>query len=635
MTISKQSICTFFLLLFLSATVSAQDYKDGPKMPSNYLDEDVAVDADQTKAWRKGDYKYPSKPKDMWELGLHVGHFFIGGDVQPEFGYAFGGHLRKSLGYTFSLRFNAMYGVAKGLNSNANQVGAWNNKALDQMYGRSEENRADPTNPSTINQKTGLPWHANHKTNYMEISTQGVMSLGNLLFHKERNTWDLFLFGGVGLNAYRTYLNAEGANNQPYDFNGVRNGIDADGWDGRQEIKGNIREILDDSYESPGERWGELFNIGAGEDELAEDDYVAKPVVNIGVAVGYHLSERVTLELGTQTSFSDDDLLDGYRWSEQGDLTRDTDIPQYTNLRVNIHLGSLKNKVEPLWWLNPLTAPYDDIAQLKKRPVLDLDDDDADGVINDLDKEPNTPADCPVDTRGVQLDSDNDKVADCKDKEPYSPPGYPVDGDGVAQIPDYTTPDDVNDAIGRAIDDVKKTIPTPAEIRRQAGSSTSSACSGDWFLPMIHFDLDKYRIKPEFYSELHHVATVMAKCPNLRIVAKGHTDVRRPNQYNQVLSYNRANAAIEYLVTNYNIPRDRFILQYGGEESPLVPNLPDNHAHSKDVEKKQYMNRRVEFIVSTGIEQSMGRPNGPNAGNNSAGSSRGGTKYSGNSGSGY
>lgn len=152
---------------------------------------------------------------------------------------------------------------------------------------------------------------------------------------------------------------------------------------------------------------------------------------------------------------------------------------------------------------------------------------------------------------------------------------------------------------------------------------------------MIHFDLDKYYVKPEFYGQLHNVATVMKMYPDMKIVAKGHTDVRKPSDYNNVLSYKRAKAAIEYLVSNYGLPRERFVLQYGGEENPLVSGLPDTHSIPKDTEIKQYLNRRVEFMVANPGDTEMGRPEGPDAGKNTPKSSRPGPKYSGNSNSGY
>ena len=49
--------------------------------------------------------------------------------------------------------------------------------------------------------------------------------------------------------------------------------------------------------------------------------------------------------------------------------------------------------------------------------------------------------------------------------------------------------------------------------------------------------------------------------PEIKVVANGYADNRSASDYNNVLSYNRANEAINYLVSNYNIPRNRFILK--------------------------------------------------------------------------
>jgi outer membrane protein OmpA-like peptidoglycan-associated protein len=152
---------------------------------------------------------------------------------------------------------------------------------------------------------------------------------------------------------------------------------------------------------------------------------------------------------------------------------------------------------------------------------------------------------------------------------------------------------------------------------------------------MVHFDLDKYFVKPEFYGQLHHVATVMKTHPNMKIVAEGYADNRNADEYNKVLSYNRANEVINYLVTRYEVPRDRFILQYAGESEVLVPDLPDHHTTTRNQEMQHYMNRRVEFRVAGAGDQEMAKPSGPDAGEKSPQSSRSGSKYSGNRNSGY
>jgi len=316
---------------------------------------------------------------------------------------------------------------------------------------------------------------------------------------------------------------------------------------------------------------------------------------------------------------SDNDYLDGVKFRTAGDQTNNADIMHYTNIRLGINLGNFDKVTEPLYWLNPLDATFNDIAELKQRPLLDLTDEDGDGIIDMLDQELDTPAGCPVDTRGVTLDSDGDGFADCKDEEPYSPPGFSVDNKGVAAVPTMTE-DDVNTIVDNKTGDIRSSI---------ANMSNRSDC-GKWFLPMIHFDLDKYNIKPEFYGQLHHVANVLKMCPNICVTAVGHTDARNNNDYNRVLSYNRAQAAVDYLVTNYGIDRSRVKLMYGGEETPMMG------AANARSESQHYINRRVEFRVCEGADSDMGRPEGPNAGTGDRSTrSSGGATYSGNKNSGY
>jgi hypothetical protein len=64
-------------------------------------------------------------------------------------------------------------------------------------------------------------------------------------------------------------------------------------------------------------------------------------------------------------------------------------------------------------------------------------DTDGDGVLDQLDLEPNTPPGCPVNTHGVRQDTDGDGVPDCKDKQLITPTEcQPVDADGVGKCPE-------------------------------------------------------------------------------------------------------------------------------------------------------------------------------------------------------
>ena len=147
---------------------------------------------------------------------------------------------------------------------------------------------------------------------------------------------------------------------------------------------------------------------------------------------------------------------------------------------------------------------------------------------------------------------------DYQDDEPHSPPGYTIDPKGVAQVPQ---------PVILSEGDVNKIV----DAKLAAWNPPVQDNSADWFLPMIHFDLDKYGIRTVEYGKLHQIAQVMKSNPDISVVAAGHTDRLSGNCYNDVLSYNRANAAIDYLTSKYGIDRSRFILNWGGENTNLVP----------------------------------------------------------------
>ncbi len=594
-------ILAFLLLGSLVAT--AQEY-EAWKAP--VITDEMTVDAEQNKAWREGNHKYSAKPKNMWELGLHLGHFAVNGDVPTFFpaGYGLGLHLRKALGYTVSIRGSATYFNTKGLD------GRITPKRVLQL-----------DNPTLSNSLQALnndgAWR-NFKTTGLSGSLEAIISLGNILWHRERNRWNMYLGIGMAMTAVDTKMDYFDANGNPYDLFDASIPSAGIGGSNTLERRKAIKALLDGVYESQAQNERDV--------PFLFDNGTLVPSFVASLAVSRKLSKRINLTLEHKVFLQDFDKWDGHEWREAdtadggGDQTNDSDQAHYTNLILGINLGSFDNRTEPLYWLNPLDPVFSNVAELKMRPELDLTDTDGDGVIDMLDQEETEPG-CPVDTRGIALDSDGDGLIDCKDKEIYSPPGYEIDNDGVAIVPEgpkYLTEPE----IANMINDRVRTLPTPK-------------ASMDWFLPMIHFDLDKYRIKPEFYGQLHHVATVMKQNPGLTVVAEGHTDNRMPNDYNNVLAYKRAKAAIDYLVSHYGISRDRLILRYGGEIKPMIGALPDNHNISKDKEIEHYMNRRVEFRIAQPGDTNMGRPAGPDAGKNTPHSSRPGSKYSGNRNSGY
>ena len=585
------------LLILLTSTMKAQEPND--KFTATVIEDEMTKDPEQNKMWRSGQSVFPAKPKHMWELGIHGGTAFISGDVEAPApsGYAFGVHLRKALSYTFSIRFDATYQISKGYDARPSFA-----MADERIYRQNVEE--SPALMAYV--EPGAIYHRNYKADVLSGTTEILINVGNVLFHKPANKTSYYFIAGLGMNRPRVYTDLLDADGNAYDFTGVADGNNETS-EQRKNSRENLKDLLDGDFETRGGIEKDVITLG--------DEKTILFHFKAGAGIAWKLSKRINLGLEHTATLSDNDLLDAYEFRGPGQESTSNDFMHYTSVRLGINLGNFEKRIEPLWWVNPYNSPYTDIAEVKARPKFDLTDSDGDGVIDMIDQEIATPAGCPVDTRGVTLDSDSDGVVDCKDQEPYSPPGYEVDMNGVAQIPDkYMTEEEVVNLMNN----------------RAKGSGELN-----WFLPMIHFDLDKYYIRPEFYGSLHQIAAVMNSHPDMKVVANGFTDNRASTEYNNVLSYNRANAAINYLVTNYNIPRSRFILTYGGEEAPIVKGLPDSHNINATEEYKHYINRRVEFTVAKSTDTEMSRPPGPEAGENTPGSSRPGSKYSGNRNSGY
>jgi len=559
------------------------------------VSDDMTVDSDQNKKWRMGQYNYSARPKHATEIGLHLGHFHINGDIPSDLpsGFGVGVHMRRAINYVFSWRVGAQFSRAYGLDgreSNIDVLKLDNSNQLFPGYGNKDK------------------MYRNFRSDNLQGSIEIITNIGNLLFHKPRNKWNFYAGIGVGLSradVRMDYYNGD----TPYNFDGVI------GVDNSRAKRADIKGILDGVYESKAEN---DRNVGG----LFDDGLIVPSFVG-SVAVSRKINKRINVSLEHQLWAQDFDKWDGHEYRTLQDQTNDSDNAHYTNVRIGINLGNFDKVTEPLYWLNPIDQSFNDIAELKQRPQLDLTDADADGVVDMLDQELGTDSGCPVDTRGVTLDSDGDGIADCKDKEPYSPPGFNVDDKGVAAIPapDYLTEGDVTTIVDSKVGALQSTL-------------VRTGC-GEWFLPMIHFDLNKYYIKPEYYGQLHHVAQVLEKCPDLCVTVEGHTDSRNSNDYNKVLSYNRSKAAVDYLVMNYGISRDRLKLMYGGEEDPLIKNVPNNGGG--EVSSQQFMNRRVEFRVCNSSDFDMNRPAGPEAGSGygRGSSSPKGSSYSGNKNSGY
>ena len=104
----------------------------------------------------------------------------------------------------------------------------------------------------------------------------------------------------------------------------------------------------------------------------------------------------------------------------------------------------------------------------------------------------------------------------------------------------------------------------------------------------IHFDFDRYNLRPGDASILRENAALLKKYSNVKIQIEGHCDERGTVEYNLALGERRANSAKEYLVS-LGISQARISTISYGKEKPLDP------GHNETAWAK---NRRAHTVVT-------------------------------------
>ena len=422
------------LFLFLSTGVIAQIGGAGSVYDSSVI---PAKRMPQQNEFWNSSYNFPAKPRNMWELGVSGGMFTVSGDVAaklPTFGFA--AHVRKAFGYVFSVRLQYLNATGKGLNwlksENYGKNQAWNTRYNAPLRIPGNPDRTVGTlDPAGTGQRPYDQIFYNYKIKMQDLGLQGIVTLNNVRFHKQKTGMVIYGGGGIGVSWFQTKVNALDANGNPY--TALFNSITPANYSKRKDVLKALKAGLDKTYETVADN--ELNR----RPKLGNNTLKPSGTVLAGVAI--KLSKRINLAIEDRWTFVKTDLLDGQRWQEHawGDavLTSDFDSYNYASIGLNVNLGG--KSVEPLWWVNPLDYAYDELRNHRnvKIPKNDCNDADGDGVCDHLDREPNTPAGCPVDTHGVTRDTDFDGVADCKDKQPITPTEcLPVDADGVGKCPD-------------------------------------------------------------------------------------------------------------------------------------------------------------------------------------------------------
>ena len=103
----------------------------------------------------------------------------------------------------------------------------------------------------------------------------------------------------------------------------------------------------------------------------------------------------------------------------------------------------------------------------------------------------------------------------------------------------------------------------------------------------VHFDFDRYSLRPEAVRALDEAVRSLQENPTLRITIEGHTCNIGTAEYNLALGERRATAVREYLVSR-GVTADRLQTVSYGEERPKYDNAR---------EETRRLNRRAALVV--------------------------------------
>ncbi|HLF50945.1 OmpA family protein [Flavobacterium sp.] len=110
-------------------------------------------------------------------------------------------------------------------------------------------------------------------------------------------------------------------------------------------------------------------------------------------------------------------------------------------------------------------------------------------------------------------------------------------------------------------------------------------------LPEILFDYDKHNIRDDAKVHLNKLVAKLKQYPQINIKIGSHSDNRGSDEYNQILSQQRATSTKNYIVEN-GINKNRITAIGFGEASPKV----DCTTH-ECTEAEHQINRRSEFVI--------------------------------------
>ena len=269
-------------------------------------------------------------------LGIDGGTAFQTGDVKIDFkGYGGGLTLAKNLAYrpggllSFDLRGRFLLTRSFGQDTKRS-YGIQNNDWLNGTQSNANYllDQKAPNDSSFVYQ--------NFRNGMGELGLEGVLTFNRL---RERTGLVVSLFGGLGIDVYRTKIDQLDALGQRYNYFSINEK------NGNSQIKADLRNLRDADFET------------------VVDETKVTWMPAVGIELGYQVTPRFVVGIAHKVTFSRTDLLDGQAWTNQNQPTGNNDLHHYTSLHLRWDLQRAQRTqpaAEPpqINILAPQTNPY-------------------------------------------------------------------------------------------------------------------------------------------------------------------------------------------------------------------------------------------------------------------------------------
>jgi len=416
---------------------------------------------------------------NTWTLGLNVGatsNMAVIGGVNnfSTLDIGLGGFLslRKQVAHSFGIEGDFGVGQVKGTSSYA--VGG--TYATFPVYGFS--------------------------TTYYSTGLLGVINVATVDFLRRKNAINFFVEAGLGMQWYQvTYKGNPNTNPQP-----------------SQPMSANH----------------------------VDKHTVFEAYVPTGVGVKWRLSDSWGFNLGYNMYFQDADQFDGAKL-QNVPSHRDKYTLGYAGIEYTFGPKSKPN----LEWVNPVAMMYDELND----PTLKQEVEALKGRVSNVEKA--------VDD--LKKDSDGDGVADQFDKCPNTPAGTVVDGSGCPLK-------------------VLDTAQVHQMINQYGGAGNGGANVKGTAYSNIQFEFDSSVLRTSSYPVLDATSADL-RSTGKTVWVNGYASSEGTAAHNMQLSKDRANSVKTYLV-NSGVDAKHLKVKGYGETHPIADN---------STEEGRVLNRRVEF----------------------------------------